>query len=141
MPYFFWIFSLFFEIWHFLICNLEIFWINVRKWGYLEKDAKNKIPDFLMSKGVLNGLDNNPMIQTRTASIWCAVATLPYLSTKNKKIVKNFKKHFRSIFSPNQAISSNLFSLTFWQQFSCLDPQKSHFLTFGNDPTIIVQYQ
>ena len=25
----------------------------------------------------------------------------------NKKIVKNFKKHFRSIFSPNQAISSN----------------------------------
>ena len=41
-----------------------------------------------------------------------------------KFLVNNFKKHFRSIFSPNQAIYSNF---GFFNFFFCLDLQKSHF--------------
>ena len=42
-------------------------------------------------------------------------------------LVKNFKKYFRSIFSPNQAFSSNFVFFHFLNKFFCLDPYKSHF--------------
>ena len=52
-------------------------------------------------------------------------------------VQKNCQK---SIFSPNQAISSNFVFFFHFDNFFCLHHQKSHFLTFGNDHTVIVQY-
>ena len=60
---------------------------------------------------------------------------------------ENFNKKLKGAFVIVNFMSDNCFAkpvsgnFTFWQKLCCLDRQKTHFLTFGNDPTVIVQYQ
>ena len=68
--------------------------------------------------------------------------TFFYCDSKGKIVGQKFqKKHFRSIFSPFQAISSNFGFFPFFDKcFFSLDPHESHFLTFGNDHTVVMQF-
>ena len=61
----------------------------------------------------------------------------PPILVKKKKNCQKFQKTFSINFL---AKSGNFKQLWFFQLFFCLDLQKSHFLTFGNDHTVIVQY-
>ena len=56
-----------------------------------------------------------------------------FWSKFSKIIFDQFSRHFMQL-------RVTLVFSHFWQYFCCLDPQKSHFLTFGNDHTVIVQY-